>query len=65
MRLLLVWLVMLVVAIVNGALRDLTYGTLLPVLLANQISCLSGIVLLGMVIWLYVRRWPLASAREA
>ncbi|OIR14702.1 hypothetical protein GALL_45080 [mine drainage metagenome] len=65
MRLLLAWLVMLVVAIVNGALRDLTYGKLLPALFANQISCVSGIVLMGVVIHLYVRRWPFVSATEA
>ena len=65
MRLLLVWLVMLMAAIANGALRDLTYGKLLPALLANQISCVSGIVLLGVVIYLYVRRWPFTSARQA
>lgn len=65
MRFVLVWLVMLSVSIVNGALRDLTYGKLLPALLANQISCVSGIVLLGVVIYLYVRRRPFVSARQA
>lgn len=59
------WCVMLVVAVINGALRDLTYGKQLPELLANQLSCLSGIVLLGAVIYLYVRHWPPASARQA
>jgi hypothetical protein len=65
MRPLLAWLVMLVAAVANGALRDLTYGKLLPALVANQISCLIGIVLLGMVIHLYARRSPFVSAREA
>lgn len=65
MRLLLAWLAMLVVAIVNGALRDLTYGKLLPALLANQISCVSGIAMLGVVIFLHVRRWPFVSAGAA
>lgn len=49
---------------VNGSLRDMTYGRQLPELLANQLSCLSGIVLLGIVIYLYVRRWSLNSARQ-
>jgi hypothetical protein len=65
MRLLLAWLVMLVVAIANGALRDLTYGKLFPALLANQISCVSGVVLLGVVIYLHARRWPFVSAGAA
>jgi len=59
------WFTMLGVAMVNGGLRDMTYGKQLPELLANQLSCLSGIILLGIVIYLYVRRWSLGSARQA
>lgn len=65
MRYLAAWFAMLAAAMVNGALRDLTYGRWLPALLANQLSCLSGILLLGVVIYLYGRRWPFASARQA
>jgi hypothetical protein len=64
-RYLIAWLVMLVVAIVNGGLRDFTYGRYLTALAASQLSCLSGIILLGAVIYLYHRRWPFASARQA
>ena len=56
---------MLGVAMINGGLRDMTYGKHLPELLANQLSCLSGILLLGVVMYLYVRRWSLTSARQA
>ena len=59
------WLTMLGVAMVNGGLRDMTYGKQLPALLANQLSCVSGIVLLGVVMYLYVHRWSLTSARQA
>jgi hypothetical protein len=59
------WFTMLGVAMVNGGLRDMTYGKQLPELLTNQLSCLSGIILLGIVIYLYVRRWSLGSARQA
>lgn len=65
MRILMTWLVMLIVAIANGALRDLTYGKLLPALLANQLSCVSGIMLLGAVIYLYARSWPFSSAKQS
>jgi len=65
MRYLLAWFAMLVVAMINGALRDLTYGKHLSELQANQLSCLSGSILLGVVMYLFVRRWPSASAREA
>ena len=40
------WFVLLVVAVINGALRDMTYGRYLSELLANQLSCVSGILLL-------------------
>lgn len=64
-RYLIVWFVMLVVSVANGTLRDFTYGRQLPELLAHQLSTLSGIVLLGGVIYLYMRHWPFASGRQA
>jgi len=64
-RYLLAWLVMLLVSVANGTLRDFTYGKYLPELLAHQLSTYSGMVLLGVVIYVYVRRWPPASGRQA
>jgi hypothetical protein len=62
---LLAWLTMLIVSVANGALRDLTYGRYLSDLRAHQVSTLSGIILLGGVIWAFVRFWPPDSDREA
>jgi hypothetical protein len=59
------WCVLLVVAMVNGVLRESTYGKYLSELAAHQISCVTGILLFAVVIHQYVRRWPPASAREA
>ncbi|MDO8988659.1 MAG: hypothetical protein Q7U91_03405 [Sideroxyarcus sp.] len=59
------WFVLLALAMVNGALRELTYGKHVSELLAHQLSCVSGILLFAVVIRLFVRRWPPASAREA
>ena len=64
MRYLYAWFVLLVAAMVNGALRDFTYGKHLPELLAHQLSCLSGIILFGVVFYQFVCRWPPASARQ-
>ncbi|MGC2049551.1 MAG: hypothetical protein WA635_13205, partial [Gallionella sp.] len=64
-RYLLAWLVMQLLSVVNGTLRDFTYGKHLPELLAHQLSTLSGSVPLGVVIYLFVRRWPPASGRQA
>jgi len=59
------WFVLLAVAVINGGLRDLTYGKHMPALPANQLSCVSGILLFGVVFYFYVRRWPPASARQS
>ncbi len=64
-RYLIAWFVMLIVSVINGALRDFTYGRHLPELLAHQLSTLGGMLLLGAVIHFFVRRWPPASARQA
>jgi hypothetical protein len=65
LRYLIAWFVMLLIAMVNGALRDFTYGRHVPELLAHQLSSLSGIILFGVVFYQFVRRWPPDSARQA
>lgn len=64
-RYLIAWLVMLLLSIANGALRDFTYGKHVSELLAHQLSSLSGAVLLGVAIYWFVRHWPPASGRQA
>lgn len=59
------WFVMLVVAVANGAVRDLTYGRRMGELAAQQLSTLIGCTLLGVVMWLFVRLYPLSSAGQA
>jgi hypothetical protein len=64
-RYLIAWFVLLAVAVINGVLRDFTYGKHVPELLAQQLSTVSGILLFGAVIHQFVRRWPPASGRQA
>jgi len=64
-RHLIAWLVLLAVAMLNGAWRELTYGKFVSELSAHQLSCVTGILLFAVVIHQYVFRWPPASAREA
>ncbi|MDP2142596.1 MAG: hypothetical protein Q8J80_00545 [Gallionella sp.] len=64
-RYLVAWFAMLLVSVLNGTVRDYSYGRHMPELSAHQLSTLIGIVLLGAVIRLYMRRWPFASARQA
>jgi len=56
---------MLVLAIANGALRQATFGMVLPELRAHQLSTLIGSVLMGAFMWVVLRWWPPASRREA
>ncbi len=65
LRYLVAWFVMLAVAMVNGALREYTYGRYVSELSADQLSCVTGILLFAVVIHQYVKSWPPASAREA
>ena len=62
---LIAWLVMLLVSVANGALRDFTYGKHMHELAAHQLSTISSVVLLGLVILSFVRIYPPSSGREA
>lgn len=59
------WFVMLVVSVANGAVRDFTYGRHMSELAAHQLSTVFSVVLLGLVIRAFIRRYPPASAGQA
>lgn len=65
LRYTLAWFVLMIAAIINGALREAVYKNSLGDLRAHQLSTLTGILLLGAVIWALSRIWPLASAKQA
>jgi hypothetical protein len=65
LRALLAWLVLLVVAFTNGALRVLAYPSTLGDFAARQVAAGVGSVALGIAIWFLLRRWPLAQASRA
>jgi len=64
-RYVLAWVAMLGIAIANGALRQTTFGKVLPELRAHQLSTLIGSVVIGAFIWVVIQRWPPSSSREA
>jgi hypothetical protein len=64
-RYLAAWFVMLVIAVANGALRDFTYGKRISELAGHQLSTVIGSLLLGIVIWGFVRLYPPSSGHEA
>ena len=61
----LLWFPMVVIAILNGALRQGTFGKHMPELKAHQVSTLIGSILLGLYIWLLSRVWPFESGGQA
>lgn len=64
-RYLFFWLILAVVAIINGTLRQYVYGPYMPDLAAHQLSTVTGILLTGITVWILNRFWPIGSAKEA
>jgi hypothetical protein len=64
-RWLLAWVGAPVLAIVNGAARELAYKDHVGESAANQISVAPLLALLALYFWLLQRRWPLATRRDA
>jgi len=64
-RYVLAWLPMLLIAIANGALRQLEFARVMSELRAHQLSTITGSILIGLFIWAVIRIWPPSSARQA
>ena len=62
---LLFWILLAIVAIANGILRQSTYGKYVPELVAHQVSTATGIALTGLVVWMLSQRWPIENATNA
>ena len=59
------WFGLLIVAMINGGVRDALYKSAAGDLAAHQISTLTGILLFGFVIWWMTRLWPIESSQQA
>jgi len=59
------WLALMVIAIVNGALREFSYGKFISELAAHQLSTLTGIAFTGLFVWFLNRVWALESSAQA
>lgn len=62
---LLLWFPMIVIAILNGALRQGFYVTFLNNLSAHQLSVVSGILFFAIYIWIITGKWKIKSAKES
>lgn len=59
------WFPMLVIAVANGAFRQLTFARVMSEPHAHQLSTLIGSVCIGVFIWFIIRAWPPSSSRQA
>ncbi|TVQ75247.1 MAG: hypothetical protein EA363_00765 [Balneolaceae bacterium] len=62
---LLAWFPMVLLAILNGVIREATYGQMVSHDLAHQISTVTLILAFSVYVWFLGRIWPLASLRQA
>jgi hypothetical protein len=53
----LAWVPMVLIAIGNGTLREGWYGKYLGELRAHQVSTATGVLLLGVYMWVLIRLW--------
>jgi hypothetical protein len=56
---------MVVIALINGAIREGWYGKHVSELQAHQLSTVTGILLFGVYIWVLMRLWRPESAEQA
>jgi len=65
LELIVVWGIMLLVSVANGACRDFTYGRRMRELAAHQLSTVTSIIALGLVMFTYIRLYPPTSSLQA
>jgi hypothetical protein len=59
------WIGMVILAILNGALREKGYRKFMNELSAHQLSTIIGIILFGAYIWFLTGMFPIASSEQA
>jgi hypothetical protein len=56
---------MVILAILNGAIREKAYGQFMRELSAHQLSSFTGLVLFGVYIWVLTGLFRIESSRQA
>lgn len=64
-RYFLLWFPITIVAIVNGAARNLFYTKQLGELRAHQLSTVSGLILFTLYFWVITAKWRIESSSQA
>jgi len=65
LRYFLAWFGMMIIALVNGGIRDGLYANRVGDLAAHQLSTLILLAVFGAYFWALTSVWPLASAGQA
>ena len=55
----LAWFGLMIVAILKGTLRTFGFNMVMPELLAHQLSCFTGILFIGLAVWLIDKNWEI------
>ncbi len=61
----LLWFPMVIIAIINGTIRQLFYTKFFNELHSHQLSVLSGIILFAVYIWIITGIWEIESSEQA
>ena len=59
------WTGLLILAVLNGAIREKAYGRFVPELSAHQLSTGIGIILFGAYLWILTGVFPIESSGQA
>ena len=59
------WIGMVILAILNGVIREKTYGKRMKELSAHQLSTLTGLILFGVYIWVLTGVCKIESSDQA
>jgi hypothetical protein len=65
LRYTLAWVPMVMLAILNGLVRELTYGKRMTELRAHQVATVTGLVVFGAYIFALTRIWRMESFGQA
>lgn len=65
LRYILAWIPMIFIGIINGIVREVTYGKYLSELRAHQVSTITGVLLFGFYIWALTHLWSIESPEQA
>jgi len=59
------WFILMIIAILNGMLREMTYKKWMREIRAHQLSTFTGMGLIGIVVWKLNQYIPITSSNEA